>query len=200
MVDECAEGFPEVFDVRKQYRLAMAAELNPGNLFDHFLKCSYSTRHRNEGVRQFEHLALSFVHIARDDKVVIAPHRMLACDQKFGNDSCHAATVIKNRLGDCAHQADGAATENQPDAIFGENRAEGAGALDEGRIGAGARSAIDANFSDFAAFFDLVHTYGCALRLRHRQGDLAKIHDEATVLGRKGANRPETAYMNSLNE
>jgi hypothetical protein len=38
------------------------------------------------------------------------------------------------------------------------------------------------------------------LWLRHRQGDLPKIHDGATALGGKGANRPETAYMNSLNE
>src|SRR5262249_35080368 len=159
VVDECAEGFPEVFDVRKQYRLAMAAKLDPGDLFDHFLKCSYSTWHRNEGIRHFERLALSFVHVVGDDQIVIPTHRMFTRDQKLGNDSCHGTAVIKNRVGDCAHHADGAAAENQPDAIFGENRAEGAGALNKGRIGAGARSAIDANFSDFAAFFDLLHTY-----------------------------------------
>ena len=58
--------------------------LNPGDLLDHFLKCSYSTRHRNECIRHFEHLALSFMHVAGNDQVVITPHCMFARDQKLG--------------------------------------------------------------------------------------------------------------------
>jgi hypothetical protein len=34
--------------------------------------------------------------------------------------------------------------------------------------------------------------------LRHRQGDLPKIDAGVTALGGKGANRPESAYMNTL--
>src|SRR5262249_18823411 len=138
----------------------MAAELNPGDLLDHFLKCSHSARHRNECIRHLEHLALSFMHVAGNDQVVSPPHCMFARDQKLGNDSCHGAAVIKNRLGDGTHYADGATTENQPDAIFRQDRTEGAGTFDEGWIGTRSRPAIDANFSDFAAFFDLVHGYG----------------------------------------
>src|SRR5262249_30284025 len=119
------------------------------------------------GIRHFEHLALSFVHVARDDQIVSPAHRMFTRDQKLGNDSCHSAAVIKNRLGDCAHHADGATAENQPDAIFGENRAEGAGAPNKGGLSAGAGSEIDEIFSVFAAFFDLVHNMdvrcGCGI-------------------------------------
>ena len=137
----------------------MAAQLNPGHLLNDFLKRSNSAWHRDEGIRHFKHLALSLVHVARDNQIVSASHRMLSRDEKLWDDAGHFATVIEHRLCDCAHHANGAAAENQPNAVFGENRAEGTSALDKGRIDAGSRSAIDANFSDFSAFFDFVHRY-----------------------------------------
>ena len=50
-------------------------------------------------------------------------------------------------LGDLAHQADRAAAVHQADAVLGQDLAERARGFDEGRIGAGAGAAIDADFS-----------------------------------------------------
>ena len=48
--------------------------------------------------------------------------------------------VVEHRLGAGPHQADRAAAIDQPDAVLGQDLAEPARRLDEGRIGARARS------------------------------------------------------------
>ena len=67
------------------------------------------------------------------------------------------AAVVEHGVGDRAHHADAAAAIDQADAVLGEDCAEGAGGLHEGRVGAGAGAAIDADFSNFAEVFDSVH-------------------------------------------
>ncbi len=53
-------------------------------------------------------------------------------------------------FGERAHQADRAAAIDQPDAVLGEDFAEASRRFDKGRVGARARSAIDAERIDFA--------------------------------------------------
>ena len=63
------------------------------------------------------------------------------------------AAVVEHGVAPVAHHADGAAAIDQADAVLGQDRAEGAGGLDEGRVGARPGAAIDADFSDFAEVF-----------------------------------------------
>ena len=50
-----------------------------------------------------------------------------------------------------------AAAIDEPDAVLAEDRAEGLGRFDKGRVGARPGAAIDADFADFAHFLRLVH-------------------------------------------
>src|SRR5260221_1218712 len=170
MLDQGTKRVPKAFDIGKQDRLAVTAELNPGHLLDDFFECSDPAGHCHESVRHLEHLALTLVHVARDDQVVGAAHCMFARDQKFGNDAGHFAAVIEDGFGKCAHHSDGPSAEDEADAVFSKDCTESTGAVDKGRISARPRAAIKADFSDFAGFFASVHSYACALHLRHRQG------------------------------
>src|SRR5215813_1678692 len=177
VVNEDAKWIPEPLDIRKQDRFAVPAQLNPGDLLDDFFKGSDSARHRDKGVRHLEHLALSFMHITRDNQIIRAPLRVFARYKEFGNDTGYLTAVVENRFGNRAHHADRATAEDQADVVLGKNSAEGVRALNEGQIYARPGAAIDANCSDFAAFFISVHRYACAWHLRHRQGGPLKIHN-----------------------
>ena len=86
-------------------------------------------------------------------------------------DRDRAAEPVEARPGALAAAHPGAhAAEDQADSVFGKGGAEGAGALEKGRIGTRPRATINADFSDLAWVFASVHNPACALRLRHRQG------------------------------
>src|SRR5262245_11668390 len=172
----------------------MPPELNPGDLLNDLFKRSDAARHCDKGVRHLEHLALSFMHVARDNEVVGAPHCMLACHKEFGNDAGYLTAMVDDRFGDRPHHADGAAAENQADVIPGKDSAEGTRAFGKSGIHTWPGAAIDANSSDFAAFFRFVHRYACALHLRHRQGETGQ-KPRMTAIGGKGDYGPESAYM-----
>jgi hypothetical protein len=70
------------------------------------------------------------------------------------------AAVVEDRVGDRAHDADGAAAIDEPDLRFGEDAAEFLGGLDEGWIGSGAGAAIDADRPDLVQI-NLVHLELC---------------------------------------
>src|SRR4029079_4464711 len=131
VIDQRAKRIPEVLDICKQDWLAMTAKLNPCHLFDNFFERSDTTGHGHEGIRHFEHFALSFVHVARDNEIVGTAHRMLTRDQEFGNNAGHLSAMLTDRFGNGSHHSDRAAAEDEADAVFGEKSAEGAAALDE---------------------------------------------------------------------
>src|SRR5262245_63678679 len=95
-----------MLDLGEQNWLTVAAELNPRNLFDHFLKSPDAARHCDKGVRQFKHLALALMHVAGDDQVVGAAHRMFARNEKLRNDAGHRSAALEHRLGTRPHPAD----------------------------------------------------------------------------------------------
>ena len=152
----------------------MAAKLNPGDLLNHFFKGSNSTRQRDKCVGHFKHFAFTLVHVARNDQVVGATQSVFAGDQKLGDDACHGTTAVEHGFGDRAHNPDRASAEDQVNAVIGESSAEGTSGFHEGRVGARAGSAINADCPDFAGFFVSVHAQACASHLRHRQGTVEK--------------------------
>ncbi len=98
VLDERAKRVPEIPDIGKQDRLAMAAELNPGDLLDDFFKRADAARHCHEGVGHLEHLALALVHVVGHDKIVDALQGKFTGDQKFGNDAGRVAAMVEHRL------------------------------------------------------------------------------------------------------
>ena len=127
----------------------MAAELGPGHLLDDFLERADAARHGDEGVGHFEHLAFALVHVLGDDQLVLADQRVLVADQELRDDAGDLAAVVEDGAGDRAHHAFAAAAIDQADAGFGHGGAERGRGLDEGRVGARAGAAIDADFRDF---------------------------------------------------
>ena len=134
MINQGAERVPEALDICKQDRFAVAAELNPGDLLNHFFEGTNAARQRDECVGHFKHFAFSLVHIARNDQVVGAAQSVFASDQKLGDDACDGTTAIEHGFGDRAHNPDRATAEDQVNAIIGESSAEGASGFHEGGV------------------------------------------------------------------
>ena len=94
------------------------------------------------------------MHVLRDDEARTDLAGAFLGQQEFRDDAVDVAAIGAHGLGHGAHHADVAAAIDQPDAVLGHDLAEVGGGLDEGRVGARARAAIDADFFDFAHFLD----------------------------------------------
>ena len=61
------QRLPEAIDVGDQNRLAVTAELRPGQLLHQFLERADPSGQGDERIGALEHHALALVHVARDD-------------------------------------------------------------------------------------------------------------------------------------
>jgi len=132
-------------------------------LFHQFLQRADAAGQRHESVGMFEHQALAFVHVGRDDHFLNALESVFPDGQKVGYDPRHRAAVIEHGGGHGAHQADRAAAIDKADAAFGQGLAQCLGSFDEAGICAGAGATIDADG------LDLVHIGHVALQRKSRQ-------------------------------
>ena len=160
--DQRQQRIPIAVDIGEQDRLLVAAELRPGELLDDLFERADAARQRDEGVGALEHGALALVHVAGDDQLLRRSARALPRGHEFRNDPGRLAAVVEDGFGDRAHQADRAAAVDEPHAVLGEDFAELLRGLDERRVGARARSAIDADRIDFAHSLILIEAIDVA--------------------------------------
>ena len=78
-------------------------------------------------------------------------------------------TLGQHGRGDRAHQADGAAAEDKPDVVLGEDGAERRRCCGKARIGAGTGAAIDADISNRA------HEGECAIGAEGGKGEIVDV-------------------------
>ena len=98
--------------------------------------------------------------------------RISMCSRSVRNSGMMPVTIaamVEDRFGAGPHQAGRAAAVDEPDAVLGQDSAEPACRLHEGRVGARTGAAIDADRFDFA-HVDSGYGPACGAAGRDRQG------------------------------
>src|SRR5258705_1625952 len=103
----------EAADVQQPARLAVHAELRPRDHLADLLEGAEPSRHRDKRIRQRRHRRLAFVHRVDDTQIGQRAVRELARHERGRNDADGVAAGRTHRVGNDAHQPDGAAPEHQ---------------------------------------------------------------------------------------
>ena len=106
MGDKRQQWIPIPVDIGDQDRLAMAAELSPGQLLDQFFERADPAGQGDKGIGAIKHCAFTLMHIAGDDQLLAEPAWPLASGEKFGDNSGGLAAMRQHGVGEYAHQAD----------------------------------------------------------------------------------------------
>src|SRR5215475_6443797 len=100
------------------------------------------------------------MHVGSDDDLLCSLEHVFAHFKKLRNDADDMAAVLANRRRQRAHQSVGAAAIDKTDLVVREDLPEFLRRLDEGGIGSGAGTAIDANPSDGSIRFGFLDHEG----------------------------------------
>ena len=148
--EEREQRAPEAPDIGDEDRLRVAIELDPGQLLDQLFQRADPARQGDERVGAIEHRLLALVHVLDDEHLLDGGQRMFLADEEARDDPGHIAAGRQRRPGDTSHQPFAAAAVDEADAPGRERPPELFRRLAEPRVGAVARSAIDADVSNRA--------------------------------------------------
>ena len=153
---EDLEGIEKPADVQHTDRLAVDAQLRPGNDFEEFLQGAEASRQGDEGVGQRRHERLALVHAGDDVQPGHRFEREFPFRQRLGNDAVNRAAGLHHRVGDGAHQADVPAAVHQPVSARCQQLAQLDCRLPVARVGAALRTAKHADVAHVVnAFFSV---------------------------------------------
>src|SRR5207244_5933049 len=108
----------EAADIQQTARLAMDAELRPGDDLAEFLERPEAAGHRDERIRERGHRRLAFVHRVDDAQVWKRAMGELAGDEGMWNDADGVAARLEHRVGDHTHESNSAAAEDEADSAL----------------------------------------------------------------------------------
>src|SRR5262247_2068678 len=143
--EEPPEPVPVAFNVEHTDRLGVNAELRPREDLEGFLERAEASGQRDEAVDERGHGGLALVHRADDAQLGEPRVRELARNERLRDDSDRFAAGLEHRVGDDAHQPDGAAAVDQPELARDQLGAEAPGRGGIGRPRAFGRAAEDAD-------------------------------------------------------
>ena len=106
---------PEAADIGEQHGLVVTLQLRPSELLDEFLERADAARQGDESVGALEHQLLALMHAVDNDEILRGDERVLALDQKLGDNPRDSPARRKRRARHAAHQAVAAAAENEAD-------------------------------------------------------------------------------------
>src|SRR6185312_14025369 len=154
MLEEVDERRPISRDVGDDHRLAVQAELPPGQHLDGLVERAEAAGQYRESVGQLEHALLALMHAGDDDQVLNAAMRHFAVVEMTRHDAGDAAAGGERGVGERAHEPDAAAAIDELDAGLREQRAETRRRLAVAGVDARRRAAIDAQALDHRHFLD----------------------------------------------
>src|SRR6185312_14247728 len=148
MLEKADERRPIAGDVGDDDRLAVQAELPPGQHLDGLVERAEAAGQYRESVGQLEHALLALMHAGDDDQVLNAAMRHFAVVEMARDDAGDAAAAGERGVGEHAHEPDATAAIDELDARSREQRAETRRRLAVAGVDTRRRAAIDAQALD----------------------------------------------------
>ena len=145
MGEELPEPVPVAFHVEDADRLGVNPELRPREDLEGLLEGAQASGQRDEAVDERRHRGLALVHGAHDAQLGQAGVSELARDERLRDDADGLAAPLEHRVGDDAHEPDGAAAVDQPELARDQLGAEAPGRVGVGRARPLGRAAEDAD-------------------------------------------------------
>ena len=116
VIEVVGEPVEEARDVQQPARLAVVAELRPGQRLEQLVERAVAAGERDEGVRQLGHLRLALVHRLDDVQPGEPPVHHFPLEQAPRRDAGNRHALGERRLRQHPHQPDAAAAVHEAEA------------------------------------------------------------------------------------